>query len=426
MGNLSLNNIKATVHQSLEKTGYKNYLVAISGGSDSILLLKILNDLSNEYKYKIRAIHINHNISSNSDEMEKHCIDVCDRYNVEIIIKNIPVTPKKNIEDILRNQRYEAIFNSIEDREALILGHHMDDQIETFFYRLFRGSSPIGLSCIKELSTRYKKVICRPLLSISKKSILDCCNNLKIKFINDITNHDTSFDRNYIRNKIIPVIKERWTSLNKVMIHNITLQNTYKNISIDYCKMIYNHIVIDNKVDINILKTYPHYIYTIFLKYFIREIINYDLNKNELSNLLSLLLSNNNDYPKCILKNKKSIIRYNNFLYIVDEHPNDKNFEKVWDLQTDISFGNNKISVKQIKDIGIYDKLYKKGPIILKPFKGNEKIKLNRNNHQDLKKIFQDKSVPLWERERFILLFSNNELLVAYGSEHTFISTELR
>ncbi len=426
MGNLNLTNIKEKVYQSLEKTGYKNYLVAVSGGSDSILLLKILNDLSNEYKYKIRAIHINHNISNNSYEMEKYCIDACRRFNVEIIIKNISVIPKKNIEDVLRNQRYEEIFKSIRDSEALILGHHMDDQIETFFYRLFRGSSPIGLSCIKELSTMYEKVICRPLLSISKKTILDCCNSLKIKFINDVTNHDNSFDRNYIRNKIIPVIKDRWASLNKVMSHNISLQNTYRNISIDYCTMIYDHIVIDNKVDINVLKSYPVYVYTIFLKYFISKIINYELNKNELSNLLSLLFSDNNDYPKCILKNRKSIVRYNNFLYIVEEHPNDTNFEKVWDLKTDISFGNNKISVKEIKDIGIYDELYKKGPIILKHFKGNEKIKLNRNNHQDLKKIFQDKSVPLWERERFILLFSNNELLVAYGSEHTFISTELR
>ena len=426
MGNSNHNNIKEKVHQSLKKTGRKNFLLAISGGSDSMLLLKILYELSNEYEYKIRAIHINHNISSNSDEMEKHCIDICSRHNIEIIIKNISITPKNNIEDNLRNLRYEAIFNSMNDFEALILGHHFDDQIETFFYRLFRGSSPIGLSCIKEVSSRDKKVICRPLISVSKKTVLDSCNDYRVEFVNDISNYDTSFDRNYIRKEIIPVIKKRWTSLNKVMTHNINLQNTHRKISIDYCDMIYDHIVVDNKVDINTLKSYPTYLYTIFLKYFISKIINYELNKNELANLLSLLLTDNNDYPKCILKNNKSIVRYNNFLYIVDKQPTDKNLEKVWDLKKDISFGNYKISVKQIKDIGVYDELYKKGPITLKLFKGNEKIKLNRNNHQDLKKIFQDKSVPLWERERFILLFSDNELLVAYGNEHTFISTELR
>tara|TARA_Y100001958_G_scaffold149567_1_gene132363 strand:+ start:374 stop:1654 length:1281 start_codon:yes stop_codon:yes gene_type:complete len=426
MGNSNLNNIKEKVHLSLKKTGLKNYLVALSGGSDSMLLLRILHELSIRHEYKIRAIHINHNISSNSDEMAKTCKDACSHYNIDIIIKNISVKPKNNIEDNLRNNRYEEIFRSMNQNEALILGHHIDDQVETFFYRLFRGSSPIGLSCIKEFSSRYKKVICRPFLSVSKKMILDCCDSHSIKFVNDITNQDTSFDRNYIRKKIIPVIKERWGSLNKVMIHNISLQNTYRNISIDYCNMIYDHIVVDNKIDINVLKSYPTYIYTIFLKYFISKVMKYELNKNELSSLLSILLTDNNDYPKCILKNKKLIVRYNNFLYIVDEQTNDNNIEKVWDLKADIFFGNNKLSVKQIKDMGVYDELYKKGPIVLKQFKGNEKIKLNRNNHQDLKKIFQDKNVPLWERDRFILLFSNNELLVAYGNKHTFISTELR
>ena len=57
------------------------------------------------------------------------------------------------------------------DNEALVLGHHFDDQIETFFYRLFRGSSPIGLSCMKEISERESRKICRPLLSFSKKTI---------------------------------------------------------------------------------------------------------------------------------------------------------------------------------------------------------------------------------------------------------------
>ena len=210
------------------------------------------------------------------------------------------------------------------------------------------------------------------------------------------------------------------------MKHNISLQDTYKKISIDYCDSIYDHVVDDNKININILKSYPTYLYTIFLKYFVSQTMNYELNKNELESSLSLLLADNNDYPKCILKNKTSLVRYNNFLYLISEKTEHKTIDKVWDLKTDIFFGSSKISIKNLKDIGIYEQLYKKAPITLKSVKGNERILLNRNNHQDLKKIFQDKSIPLWERDRFVLLFSNNELLVAYGDEHTFISTELR
>ena len=426
MGNLNLNNLKQNVHQSLAKTGLKKFLVAISGGSDSLLLLRILHDLSDEFEYSIRAIHINHNVSVNSHEMEECCINACKLHKIDLVIKNIAIKEKGNMEDYLRNQRYEKIFESMNDGEALVLAHHIDDQIETFFYRVFRGSSPIGLSCIKEFSTRSEKMICRPLLSISKKIILDSCKTLKIKFVDDETNNDISFDRNYIRNKIIPVIKNRWPGLNKVMKHNIVLQDTYKKISIDYCSLIYDHIVSNNKIDINILKSYPTYLHTIFLKYYVSKSINYELNKNELQSLLTLLLTNNNDYPKCILKNRTSIVRYNNYLHIIKEHVKRSITDKVWDLKSDTFFGDNKISIKNLKEIGVYDQLYKKAPITLKPFKGNEKIMLNSKNHQDLKKIFQNKSIPVWERERFIMLFSNDELLIAYGDEHTFISTEVR
>jgi tRNA(Ile)-lysidine synthase len=94
--------------------------------------------------------------------------------------------------------------------EALILGHHENDQFETFLYRLFRGSSPKGLSAIKEISIRNNKVLCRPFLQVSKNIIIDISKNLKLKFINDHTNNDLSYDRNYIRNKIIPTILDRW------------------------------------------------------------------------------------------------------------------------------------------------------------------------------------------------------------------------
>ena len=76
--------------------------------------------------------------------------------------------------------------------------------------------------------------------------------------------------------------------------------------------------------------------------------------------------------------------------------------------------------------MGIYESLSKQAPIILKCVQGSEKIKLNNDNHQDLKKIFQNKSIPIWERDRFILLFSDNKLLVAYGHDHIFISSDLR
>ena len=426
MDNLNLIKVKKKVYQSLKKTGCNNFLLAISGGSDSLFLLKMVHELSSEYNYYIRAIHVNHNFSPNSGDMENYCVNACKEYDVELVIKNLNCNTKSNIEDHLRNQRYREIFTAMNDNEALILGHHFDDQIETFFYRLFRGSSPNGLSCMKEISERESRKICRPLLSFSKKTIEKYVKEKKIEFIHDLTNNDTSFDRNYIRKNIIPNVKARWSGFSKVMKHNIMLQNSYKNIANDYCKVIFDHVVSNKQVDINLLKSYPKYLHGIFLRYFMSQTINYELSKNELSSILKLFYSDNNDYPKLILKNNLSIIRYNNFFYIIEDKIKNNLSEQLWDLNEDISFGDFRLTINELKDKGIYDCLCKKAPIILRNVKGKERMMLNKHNHQELKKIFEAKNIPLWERQRFILLFSKNELLVACGAEHTFISTELR
>ena len=426
MDNLNLTKIREKVYQSLKNTGCSNFLLAISGGSDSLFLLRVIHELSNRYEYNIRAIHINHNFSLNSENMQNYCINACNDYGVDIVIKNLNTTVRSNIENHLRDQRYREIFSAMRDNEALVLGHHFDDQIETFFYRLFRGSSPVGLSSMREISERENIIICRPLLSISKETIEKYVEQEKIKFIDDLTNNDISFDRNYIRKKIVPTIKERWPRINKVMKHNIMLQDSYKNIANDHCKLIFDRIVSNKQADINILKGYPKYLHGIFLKYFVSQNINYELNKSELSSILKLFYNDNNDYPKLILKNNSSIIRYNNFFYIVDDEIKNNFNEQLWDLKDDISFGDFNLSIKRLKDKGVYDFLCKKAPITLKGVRGKERIMLNKNNHQELKKIFQSRSIPLWERQRFILLFSKNELLVACGDQHTFISTELR
>ena len=96
MDNLNLINVKKKVHQSLKNTGYNNFLLAISGGLDSLFLLKVVHELSNEHGYSIRAIHVNHNFSPNSRDMENYCVSACTEHDVELVIKNLNNNTKSN------------------------------------------------------------------------------------------------------------------------------------------------------------------------------------------------------------------------------------------------------------------------------------------------------------------------------------------
>jgi len=426
MVNLNHNYIKESVKKNLFSTSKKKFLIAISGGIDSMLLLKISSLIRYESKLSFRAIHINHNISPNSKDMEECCIKSCNKYSIPLEIKNIYEDKKNNVEDRLRKKRYEILLNKTNDDESLLTGHHEDDQIETFMYRLVRGSSPKGLSSIKIISYRNKKILCRPLLTVNKDDIVTAADFYSIQFVNDTTNSDLSYDRNYIRNKIIPNIKNRWNHANKAISHAINLQNDYAVVAQEYCSMIYNSIVIDEKLSISKINLFSSQIHGIFIKYWVSKTLDYDLTKNETSSLVKIINSKNNDYPRYILKNNTSIIRYNDQLHVVDSSQNTKQSSQPWDSSTDVIFGNSKIYIDTLKSDGLYDNLCLKAPITLKNFIGNERIMLNQHHHQDLKKIFQKNSIPVWERESFVLFYAKNELLLAYSNNKKFISSQLR
>jgi len=425
MDNLNLRVLKENFKNTLQKTNKTNFLLALSGGIDSMLLLKIAT-LVNNKSFNFRAIHINHNHSSNAKEMEKHCSDICHECSINLTVKNIYLLSNKNIEEQLRNKRYESFFNNMSKDEVLVLAHHEDDQFETFLYRLFRGASPRGLSSIKEISQRKNKILCRPFLQLPKKTIIELSRYFKLKFINDYSNYDLSYDRNYIRNKIIPSVNKRWENINKVMNHNIELQNNYSLIVNDYCEKIYTTIIKDNQLKIKKFLSYADYLHSTFLRHWISKEVSYDLSKNEVYSLLSIIKGKNNDYPTYILKNGLSIIRYNDYLYIVKNVLDEVISNKMWDLRNDVSFGSYQIKLNKLKEVGVYDNLSSKAPITLKKISGNEKIMLNKTHHQELKKIFQNKSIPIWERDKFILFYSHNELLLAYSDKEMFISSELR
>lgn len=358
--------------------------------------------------------------------MNQHCIEVCHKLNIGLIVKKIDRLECSNLEEELRNKRYKLIFESLFDDEVLLLGHHNNDQIETFLYRLFRGSSPQGLSCMQSISQRENKILCRPFLTISKENIIKIGKDLDIKYINDYSNNDLSLDRNYIRHEIIPKIKNRWKSINNVISHNIQLQSDYSKLAHDYCNSIYKYIITDNKLDIKKIKSYPVYLESIFLKYWLKNFLRYDLSRNEINQIKLIMNSNNNDYPEYRLRNDVSIIRYNDLLYIHKFKSKRQRDKRLWDMKHDIDFGDFNFSLDKLKEKGIYELLSSKAPVVLSLVEGKERIMLNNNHYQDLKKVFQSNSVPIWERDRFVLFFSNNELLLAYGENHMFISSELR
>jgi tRNA(Ile)-lysidine synthase len=236
-----------------EKISPEDTIVAgISGGPDSIFLLYFLQEVSK----KVVVAHINHSLRKDADKEEVFVKKTAENWglNFESIkkdIKSIAKNHKKGLEETGRIVRYE-FFKKLKNQhnaKFIITAHHANDNLETILFNFARGANLQGLAGMKEIEEENEMSLFRPLLSISKKEILDFLKTAKIKFKTDESNKDTKFKRNFIRHKIIPELEKLNPSLTETVTKNCeeiriinqylktTAQNWIKKNSIDTKKL---------------------------------------------------------------------------------------------------------------------------------------------------------------------------------------------
>ena len=195
----------------------QNIYIALSGGVDSVVLFNELTKLKKEIGFHLTAIHVNHNVQKDSHEWKDFCAEMCKENQIKFVSRTLRKKNKNisNLEKKLREERYKIFQNILDKDSILFMGHHLDDAIETFFLRALRGSGIDGLSSIPEQRSLGDGKLVRPFLNISKSDLLLRAKKEKLKFIDDPSNKDNSFDRNYLRNIVLPRIEKRWPSYRK-------------------------------------------------------------------------------------------------------------------------------------------------------------------------------------------------------------------
>ncbi len=190
----------------------KSVVVGFSGGVDSTLALIATMQFLEKHKKKpyLTAIHVNHQTQSSSVDWEKHCENFCETHKINFLCKTVEINETgQGYEAAARSARL-SIFNSFDEGSVIILGHHLDDQVETVFFRVLRGTGLKGLTGMQRYIKIKDKHFIRPLLHITKEEIIEHVNDQKLSFIEDGSNTDNIYSRNFLRNEIIPKIVERW------------------------------------------------------------------------------------------------------------------------------------------------------------------------------------------------------------------------
>ncbi|MCZ4321701.1 tRNA lysidine(34) synthetase TilS [Pseudomonas anguilliseptica] len=191
--------------------GASGWCVALSGGLDSTVLLHLLADLAQrEALPPLSAIHIHHGLQAAADAWPAHCHELCEILSVPLQVDYVQIVPGASLEQAARAARYAAFAARLGAGEVLLTAQHRDDQAETLLFRLLRGAGVQGLSAMPVSRALGVGQLVRPLLDCSRDELLAYACEHKLTWIEDPSNADERFSRNYLRRQVMPALLGRW------------------------------------------------------------------------------------------------------------------------------------------------------------------------------------------------------------------------
>jgi len=432
-------------HKQLQAlTRSKNILIAYSGGLDSHVLLHLASQLSqaNNYShksqttqatqvnqansYQVRAMHIHHGLQEEADAWVPHCQQVCDELNIPIEIKhlNLTIEKGKSIEESARTARYAVFNETLQPDEVLLTAHHQNDQAETLLLQLFRGAGVQGLASMPCIANFGSGQHARPLLSCSRQSLETYAKENQLNFIEDPSNQDSAFDRNYLRNEILPELRERWPSIDKTISRSASIQAETKQILDELAEqdllLIQNNSnknpLKNNILDISVLKKLSFSRQKLVLRYWIDVNEFQAPSEKKLKHIFSDVVDSKEDAQPIVEWQGVEVRRFKNSIYLMtplQDHDNKEVLE--WkNPQKLLEIPSLNLVLPALKNSD-YDKSQ---AVSVRFRQGGEKFyDHKRGVNTSLKKLFNESAVPPWLRSRIPLIYSGDILVKIVGIE---------
>jgi tRNA(Ile)-lysidine synthase len=394
----------------------KSVTAALSGGVDSVVLLHILHQLQKTHHFTLKASHVHHGLSKNADKWVKFCEKLCTKLSVPLDVHYIKLPQKKSlgIEGEARQLRYEKLLKSQSD--LVVLAHHEDDQAETFLLQLIRGAGVKGLSSMAHFDDSRR--LWRPLLNTSRIEIESYAKKHQLKWIEDESNQNTDFDRNFIRSKVLPILKNRFNHIIKVISRSSAHLAEAQHLLDDLAKLdLKNYLksyIYKHKIQVKTLDKLSSSRAKNVLRYWLE--INDQLmpSKDLLDELLRQVLKAKKDAElKIQLSKDFEIRRYKAEIYIVKRNlKGQKNYEIIWKGEPEILLPNGaQLNFKKVKGRGISFKLLNDQKLKIRNRQGGEFFKPDsKRPTKKIKQLLQESDIPPWEREFFPMIFVGGEL----------------
>ncbi|MEM6051245.1 tRNA lysidine(34) synthetase TilS [Erwinia sp. P7711] len=399
--------------------GHQQLLVGYSGGLDSTVLLHQLVKLREQRpELHIRAIHIHHGLNPLADSWVEHCQQQCSRWQVELVVARVTLAPKgKGIEAAARAARYQAFTQHLRPAECLLTAQHQDDQCETLLLALKRGSGPAGLSGMAAESFSPGQRLLRPLLSLTRQQLEAWAAEHALSWIEDDSNQDTRFDRNFLRQTVIPQLVSRWPHFSQAAARSAALCAEQEQLLDELLADSLRELVdSENGLAWPPLLAMSEARRAALIRRWIALQHGLMPSREALVRIWQEVACSREDAEPCVRLGQFEVRRFRDRLYWLAVNQPVAGLVLPWPQEEKTLALPQNLGWLQWNKEGMKVRAPFKDEEVSVRFQAQGKFHLtDRAGSRSLKKIWQEKGVPPWQRDRTPLLFYGDRLIAAAG-----------
>lgn len=402
--------------------GAGRYHLAFSGGLDSTVLLHLLVAIRQSLPGELQALHVHHGLQVEADAWHGHCERFCREFHVPLqqIGLNLSPTQGESLEAMAREARYKALAAVMREGEMLLTAQHRDDQAETLLLQLLRGSGPAGLAAMPRLISFGSGWLARPLLDHSRSELEAYAQRHDLHWVEDPSNLELRYDRNFIRHRVMPLLKERWPAAATTMARSARLSGELVSLA--------DELVAQDRASVrgpwpgtlSIAKlrnlSAPHR--RSLLRHWIREQGGTVPGSRHLQRIEQECLVGREDAQPLVQWGELEVRRYRDGLFLLSALPHH-------DASRVIPWGDRKplkLStelgelVLEPAESGISQTKWFTSEVEVRFRRGGERcVPAGAGHHRPLKKLMQEWGIPPWWRGRLPLIYLNGELAAIPG-----------
>ena len=398
------------------------YWVAFSGGVDSHVLLQLLAEARRQLPGSLAAVHVNHQIQQQSGDWEIHCRSVCEELRVPLHLLRVQGKARagESPEAAARTARYRALADWLPTDAVLTTAQHRDDQAETLLLQLFRGAGPRGLAAMPENSVLGRGRLLRPFLETSRQAIVSYARAHRLRWIEDPSNTDTRYDRNLLRQRIMPELQQHWPGLSKVLARAAGHQADQVELAQALAALDYPACRRSEPacLSVSALRGLPPARQRNLLRYWLEQAGLPLPSRVLLERIRAEMLSGRQDTSPLVHWPGAEVRRFRDGLYSMTPlPPHDPASCYRWNFHAPLSLdqAGGILSATAVTGGGLRV-AGRAGAMDIRFRQGGETLQpAGRRHHHRLKKLFQEWGVPDWERDRVPLVYSNGALIAVVG-----------